>query len=181
MKTLTLPEVGTWSIDPAHSEIGFVARHLMVSKVRGSFGTFDGTITIAEPVGDGSVEVAIDAASFKTGAPDRDAHIMSADFLDVERFPQLTFRSTSIEDLGAGNYEIEGDLTIRDATRQVTLAAMFEGEVADPWGGTRAAFTASTTINREDWGLTWNVPLPGGGVLVGREVTIELEIQAVKR
>jgi polyisoprenoid-binding protein YceI len=179
MTTATLLQTGTWTLDPAHTVIGFVARHLMVTKVRGGFASFTGAINLGDTPETSSVEVSIDTASFGSGAADRDGHIRSADFLDVENHPAITFRSTAVRALGRDEYEIDGDLRIKDVTRPVTLATTFEGVQGDPWGGTRAGFTAATTINREDWGLTWNVPLDGGGVLVGKEIKIEIEVEAV--
>jgi polyisoprenoid-binding protein YceI len=170
---------GTWTIDPSHSTVGFTARHLMVAKVHGRFGTFAGTIRIAEDRLASAVEATIEAASISTGDEQRDAHLRSADFLDVEQFPQLTFRSTSVRAEG-DHYVVVGDLTIKDVTRQVELALELDGVQADPWGGTRAGFTAQTEINRKDFDLTWNVALETGGVLVGDKVKITLDIEAVK-
>jgi polyisoprenoid-binding protein YceI len=173
------PEVGTWAIDPAHTVVGFTARHLMATKVRGSFQAFSGTIEIGEAPEHSSVEVSIDAASIQTGAEDRDAHLRSPDFLDVEQNPTLTFRSTGVRRVG-DDYLIEGELTIRDTTKPVTLDLEYHGVATDPWGNAKAMFSAATSIAREDWGLTWNAPLEAGGWLVGKTVKIELEIQAAK-
>lgn len=173
------PPAGMWKLDPAHTIVGFVARHLMVTKVRGRFASFDGTLHIDEVPELSHAEVTIEASSIDTGTPDRDAHLRSPDFLDVERYPTLRFRSAGTEITGDNAFRLKGDLTIRDVTRPVVLDVQYEGTTADPWGGTRAGFTASTEIDREDWGLTWNVALEAGGVVVGRKVKIEIEVEAV--
>lgn len=173
------PEVGTWAIDPTHTVVGFTARHLMAAKVRGSFHAFSGTINIGEAPGDSSVEVSIDAASISSGVEDRDAHLRSPDFLNVEVHPALTFQSTGVRREG-DDYFVDGELTIRDITKPVTLDLEYHGVATDPWGNAKAMFSAETTIKREDWGLTWNAPLEAGGWLVGKTVTVELEIQAAK-
>lgn len=174
----------TWKIDPAHSSIGFSARHMMITRVRGRFTDVEGEIrTDADDPASSSVEVDIDAASIDTNVEDRDAHLRSQDFLDVETHPRITFRSTRVEgatDEPGSDFRVVGDLTIAGTTREVTLDATFEGEGQDPWGGTRAAFSATTKIDRRDFGLTWNQALEAGGVLVGHDVTIDLQVQAVK-
>lgn len=175
----THPEVGTWAIDGAHTVVGFTARHLMAAKVRGSFNTVNGTIDIAENPEGSTVEVSIDAGSINTGAEDRDAHLRSPDFLDVENHPTLTFRSTAVRRDG-DDYLVDGELTIRDITKPVTLDLEYHGVATDPWGNAKALFSATAKIEREDWGLTWNAPLEAGGWLVGKTVSIELEIQAAK-
>jgi polyisoprenoid-binding protein YceI len=169
------PAPGTWEIDPAHSELAFVARYLMVTKVRGVFREFSGTLHIAEKPEDSWVEVTIQAASIDTSTPDRDKHLRSADFLDVERFPELGFKSTKVELTGDTGLQVTGDLTIRDVTKPVVLDAEFQGMAKDPWGGTRAAFSATTEIDREEFGASWNVALEAGGWLVSKKVRIELE------
>ncbi len=173
----------TWTIDPAHSRVGFTARHMMITKVRGRFTGVEGEITIdsGDPSAS-SVTVAIDAASIDTGVDDRDQHLRSEDFLDVERHPELTFRSTSVEGFKPdeeADFTVVGDLTIAGTTREVTLDATYEGEGTDPWGGERASFAAHTTIDRREFGLTWNQTLETGGVLVSHDVEIDLEVQAV--
>jgi polyisoprenoid-binding protein YceI len=173
------PAAGTWNIDLAHSELAFVARYLMVTKVRGGFGEFSGTLHIAEAPEASWVEVTIKAASIDTGTPDRDKHLRSADFLDVERFPELRFKSTKVELTGGTGLKVTGDLTIRDVTKQVVLDAEFQGIAKDPWGGTRAAFSATTEIDREEFGASWNVALETGGWLVSKRVRLELEAQAI--
>lgn len=177
----TLPAAGEWRIDPAHTTVGFVARHLMVTKVRGRFADVDGVARIAEQPEDSTVEVTIGAASIDTRSEDRDAHLRSPDFLDVERFPTLTFRSTGVRYEGGEHWKLDGELTVKDVTRPVTLDVEYEGQSPDPWGGRRAGFTATTEIDREDWGLTWNVALETGGVLVSRKIKLELEVQLVQQ
>jgi polyisoprenoid-binding protein YceI len=179
MSTLTLPATGTWTIDPTHTTVDFKVKHLMAAKVRGSFKSFSGAIDIADPIETSSVRVSIDAASIDTGTGDRDNHLRSPDFLDVENFPTLEFVSTAVRATSDG-YEVDGELTIRGETRPVTLDMEYSGVVQDPWGNDKAVFSAGTKINREDWGLTWNAPLEAGGWLVGKEVTIEIELEAAK-
>ena len=178
MSTITLPATGTWTIDPTHSAVSFSARHLMAAKVRGSFKSFSGSINITDTPETSTVSVSIDAASIDSGVEDRDNHLRSADFLNVEDHSALTFVSTAVRPVADG-YEIDGTLTIRDTARPVTLHMEYSGVIADPWGNEKAIFSASTRINREDFGLTWNAPLEAGGWLVGKHVDIELEVQAV--
>ncbi len=175
----------TWTIDPSHSLVEFTARHMMITRVKGRFSGVSGTVVTndADP-SKSSVNVEIDAASIDTREEKRDGHLRSGDFLDVENHPHLTFRSTRIE----GNpksvgdsFTVVGDLTIRGTTREVTLDATFDGSGTDPWGGTRASFSAETKVDRREFGLTWNQALETGGVLVGNEVKISLEVQAVKQ
>ena len=176
-----LPAAGTWQVDPSHSTVGFVARHLMVTKVRGQFTDYAAEVTIGDDPTDSSVVVTIQAASIDTRSEDRDAHLRSADFLDVEQHPTISFRSAGVRHVKGDHWALDGDLTIKDVTRPVTLDVEFDGTNGDPWGGQRAGFTASTDIEREDWGLTWNVALESGGVLVSKKVRLELEIQLVKQ
>jgi polyisoprenoid-binding protein YceI len=170
---------GTWNIDPVHSEVGFSVRHLMVSKVKGSFKTFDGTITIADNPLDSRVEAHIDASSVDTRDENRDNHLRSADFFEVESHPQITFVSTAVRPAGGSDYEVIGDLTIHGVTRSVELGLEFNGVSPDPWGGTRAGFSAGTEISRADFGMEFNMPLDGGGVVVGDRIKISLEVEAV--
>lgn len=179
LETITHPEVGSWAIDPAHTVVGFSARHLMAAKVRGSFEVFSGTINIGERPETSSVAVSIDAASINTGVADRDTHLRSPDFLDIETFPNLEFRSIAVRDVD-GSHLVDGELTIRGVTKPVTLDLQYHGIATDPWGNEKALFSATTKIAREEWGLTWNAPLEAGGWLVGKTVDIELEIQAAK-
>lgn len=180
-----MAETTTWNIDPVHTSVEFAVKHLMFTTVRGRFKKVAGTIVVDERQPDNStVNVEIDAASIDTGVEDRDAHLRSDDFLDVDAHPTITFRSKRIE--GAAfepgeSFRVIGDLTIRDTTMEVTLDAVFEGRGGDPWGGERAGFRATTEIDRRDWGLRWNQALETGGVLVGYEVRIELDVQAVKQ
>lgn len=175
-----LPLAGTYRIDPSHSMVEAVARHLMVTKVRGRFSRFSGEIVVGDRPQESSVEVTVDAASIETSDEQRDAHLRSADFLDVENHPTVEFRSRAVEMVGDDRLRVTGDLTIRGVTRPVVLDATFDGPFSDPWGGQRIGFSARTEIDREDWGLTWNVALESGGVLVGRKVQIELTVSAVK-
>jgi polyisoprenoid-binding protein YceI len=174
------PDPGVYTIDPAHTTVGFVARYLMLTKVRGRFDRFAGEIHVEPTPEDSWVEVTIEAGSIDTNHPDRDAHLRSPDFLDVERFPTLSFRSTKVERTGDTALRVEGNLTIRDVTRPVVLDAEFLGMTPDPWGNSRAVFSGSTEIDRTEFGASWNVALETGGVLVGRQVQIELEVQALK-
>lgn len=169
---------GTWNIDPVHSEVGFVVRHVMVSKVKGVFSKFEGAITVGEDPLQSSVEAKIDASSIDTREPQRDAHLRSSDFFDVETHPEIRFVSTSVVPDG-DDFTVTGDLTIHGVTRQVELALEFNGVGPDPWGGLRAGFSAGTEISRADFGIEFNIPLDGGGVVVGDKIKIHLEIEAV--
>ena len=170
----------TWDLDPAHSQIEFAVRHMMVTTVRGQFRKFGLAVDFDETNPERStVEAHIDAASIETGMEARDTHLRSADFLDAEKFPELTFRSTHIERNGEG-YRIDGDLTMRGETRPVSLDAEIGGVVANMQGGRRAGFSASTRISRKAWGLTWNGALESGGVLVGDEVRITIDVAVVQ-
>jgi len=176
-----VPAEGKWTADPSHSTVEFVARHLVVSKVRGRFTDYDATIEIAEKPEESGVVATIQAASITTGDETRDGHLRNADFFDVEQFPTLKFTSTKVTPTGETDWDVEGDLTIKDVTKPVTLKVEFSGVITDPWGGERAGFTASTEIEREKWGLTWNQALEGGGVVVSKKIKLELEIEAVKQ
>jgi polyisoprenoid-binding protein YceI len=171
---------GNWIVDPTHSTVGFTARHLMVTKVRGRFGSFTGSVTIAEDRLQSSVEATVEMTSVSTGDEGRDGHLRTGDFFDVEQFPTMSFRSTSVVADG-GDYELRGDLTIKGVTRPVTFELEFDGVATDPWNNTKAGFTAETEINRKDWGLEWNVALEAGGVLVGEKIKIQLDVQLVKQ
>jgi len=177
----TIPTSGTFSLDPAHTRVGFVARHLMVSKVRGSFTQVSGEITIDEDPLASRVEVRIPVASIDTGVADRDTHLRSPDFLDVETYPELTFRSTRVVDFKDNEFTLVGDLTIRNVTREVALDVEYEGVARTPWGNEVVGFTASTEVDREDFGMTWNVALETGGVLVGKKVKIEISAEGVRQ
>jgi polyisoprenoid-binding protein YceI len=176
---IQLPAAGTYSLDPSHSHVGFTARHLVVAKVRGRFGAFSGSVVVAEDPLASSVSVEIDVASIDTRDEGRDGHLKSADFFDVERFPSITFRSTGVRPAGRGRFAVDGDLTVRGVTRPVVLDVVLEGVASDPWGGQRAVFSATTEIDREDFGLTWNQALETGGVLVGNRIKVEIEAEAV--
>jgi polyisoprenoid-binding protein YceI len=179
--TVTRPDIenGLWTLDEAHTKLGFVAKHLMVTKVRGHFDGFESKIELADDLTQSSIEVTIDAGSITTGAGDRDEHLRSSDFLDVESNPTIQFVSTEIRQEGDA-WKVTGDLTIRDTTHPVTLDAIYEGIATDPWGNDHLAFSASGVLNREDWGLTWNAQLEGGGWLVSKEVKLEVEGQLVR-
>lgn len=174
----------TWTLDPAHTQVEFAVKHMMFTRVRGRFADVTGSIEVDEENPDASsVRVEIDAASIDTGVEDRDEHLRSEDFLHVEEHPKLTFQSTRVERTSTepgSTFRVVGDLTIRGVTREVELEAVYEGRATDPWGAERAGFTASTTLDRRDWDLTWNQTLEAGGVLVGHEIDVELGIQAVK-
>jgi polyisoprenoid-binding protein YceI len=172
--------VGTWDIDPVHSDVSFTVRHMMVSKVRGRFATFSGEIVTTEDFPVSTVSATIDASSIDTGNEQRDAHIRSADFFDVANHPTWTFRSTGLRTDG-DDYLLDGELTIKGVSRPVTLALEVNGFGPDAFGGTRAGFSASTTINRSDFGVDIQMPLDGGGVVVSEKVQITLEIEAVLR
>jgi len=175
-----VPATGTWTVDAAHSTVEFVARHLMVTKVRGRFADYDATITIADDPAASSVDVTIQVASVTTGDEGRDGHLTSPDFFDTANFPTLTFKSTKVTPVGSDTWKVDGDLTVKDVTKPVVLDVEFGGVATDPWGNQKAFFSASTEVDREEWGLTWNQPLAGGGVLVGKKAKIELEIQAAQ-
>lgn len=169
------PAAGTYTIDNSHTTVQGVVKHMLVSKVRVAFNEVGGTIVVGEQPTDSSVEVAIKAASVDSRDENRDGHIRSGDFLDVETYPEITFRSTGV----SPGWAITGDLTIRDTTRPVVLETEYLGTFKSPMGPTVAAFSASTSINREDFTITWNAPMEAGGVLVSKDVKIELEIQAI--
>ena len=170
-----------WNLDTVHSGINFSVRHMVVSKVRGRFTKFTGNVELDESdFARSTVEATIDASSLDTGTAQRDEHLRSADFFDVEHFPQIRFRSTRIEKVGGDRYRLTGDLTIRDVTRPIALDAEYGGRGKDPWGNERVGFTAKGTFDRKDFGLKWNQVLETGGVLVSDRGEIELEVQAVK-
>lgn len=172
---------GTYVLDPAHTTIGFVARHAMVTKTRGKFEDFEDTITVAENIADSKADVTIKSASINTGNDDRDGHVKGDDFFAVEKYPELTFTATSFNVDEAGNGTVTGDLTIKGVTKPVTLDVETEGLAEDPFGNTRFGFEATTKINRLDYGIDFNAPLKTGGVLVSEEIKIELEVSAIKQ
>jgi polyisoprenoid-binding protein YceI len=172
---------GTYTLDPAHTRIGFVARHAMVTKVRGSFNEFEGTATLdgADPA-KSTAKVTINAASIDTRNAQRDAHLRSNDFLAMEEYPEITFVATSVAQTGPTSLELTGDLTIKGVSNSVTIPFEFEGAATDPFGNLRAGFEGAVTINRKDYGITWNAALETGGVLVSEKVTLEFEVSAIK-
>ena len=176
-----VPAPGTYVLDPSHTTVGFVARHLMVTKVRGRFEEFEGSITVGDDPLASSAQAAISTASLTTGSPDRDGHVKSDDFLAVETFPTMRFASRRVSHVAGDRFTVVGDLTVKDVTREVVLEVTIDGVARDPWGGERLAVTASTEIDREDFGITWNVALESGGVLVSKKVQIEIEAQAVRQ
>lgn len=169
---------GTWSIDTIHSNVEFVARHLMVSKVRGHFQKFSGSVKIAEDLSQSTVEATIEVASVSTNEPSRDAHLLSADFFDAENYPNITFVSKAIKP-GDKNYVLEGDLTIRGNTKTIELKLEFNGVGPDSYGGKRAGFSAATEVSRKEFGLEWNALLETGGLVVSDTVLLSLEIELI--
>jgi len=171
-----------WQIDPAHSLVEFSVRHMMVSNVKGRFTGISGTIeTVDESIGDAALEVDIDAATIDTGAEQRDTHLKSPDFLDVENFPRITFKSTGIDEHGDGTFDVHGNLTIRDVTKAVILHAVDNGRGNTPFGTYIAGFSATTSFSRQDFGARWNVALEAGGFLVGDIVNVSLEVEAARQ
>lgn len=171
-----------WQIDPSHSSIQFSARHMMISTVRGRFEEFSGQVHFDEQQPEkSSVSVEIKADSIYTKDANRDGHLRSPDFLNADEYPVLTFKSTRVEKINASHGRIYGDLTIRDVTREVVLDTEFVGKARSPWGATSAGFSASTSIDRRDWGLTWNVALETGGILVGDAIKIEIELELIEQ
>jgi polyisoprenoid-binding protein YceI len=172
---------GDYTIDPAHSSIGFVARHAMVTKVRGNFDEFDGHIHVdAENPSQSSAKVTIKAASIDTRNADRDAHLRSNDFFAMDEYPEIVFESTSAEKVDDSTYRVAGDLTIKGVTRPISVDFEFTGSATDPFGNKRVGFEGSVQVNRKDWGVNWNAPLELGGVLVSEKVTLEFDLSAIK-
>jgi polyisoprenoid-binding protein YceI len=183
MSTITVPAslTGTYAIDPAHSRIGFVARHAMVTKVRGSFNEFEGTGHFdAEDPAKSHLQLTIKAASIDTRNGDRDAHLRSNDFFDMAQYPEITFSSTSVEQVDADNYRVIGDLTIKGVTKPVTVDFVYTGAAVDPFGNHRIGLEGKATVNRKDWGVNWNAALEAGGVLVSEKVALEFEVSAIR-
>ncbi|MDP9101286.1 MAG: YceI family protein [Actinomycetota bacterium] len=180
--TTTQDLTGTYALDASHTRIGFAARHAMVTTVRGQFTELEGLAHLdgADP-SRSTATVVIKTASLDTGNADRDAHVRGADFLDVDTYPEIRFVSTSAEQVDEQTYRMSGDLTIKDVTRPVTVDFTYVGAVQDPWGNTRIGFEGSTKVSRKDWGLTWNVALEAGGILVSDKVTLEFDLSAVKQ
>jgi len=175
-----VPAPGAWQIDPTHTTVDFVVRHLMVNKVRGKFNDYAASIEVGEHPEDSHLHVQLRAASIDTGVADRDAHLRSADFLDVENHPAITFDSTSVTPTGSNSWAVTGDFTVRGVTHPLVLDVEFGGVIDDPWGNEKAFFSATGEIDREDWGLTYNQVLETGGVVVGKKVRIEIEVEAVR-
>jgi polyisoprenoid-binding protein YceI len=183
MSTSVVPTAltGTYAIDPTHSRIGFVARHAMVTKVRGSFNEFEGSgwFDAATPSAS-SLQLTIQAASIDTRSAERDGHLKSNDFFDMEVYPEITFTSTAVERVDAENYRVTGDLTIKAVTKPVTVNFEYMGSAVDPYNNTRIGLEGRTTVNRKDWGVSWNAALDAGGVLVSDKVTLEFEVSAIR-
>jgi polyisoprenoid-binding protein YceI len=178
---VALPAAGTYVLDPTHTRVGFVARHLMVTKVRGSFTEVEGSITVGQDAASSTAEATLQTRSIDTGTPDRDAHLRSGDFLEAEKYPTISFRNGRVVTKMGTDFKVAGDLTIKDTTREVVLDVELDGVAKDPWGNEKLAVTASTEIDREDFGMTWNVALETGGVLVSKKVRIEIEAQAARQ
>jgi polyisoprenoid-binding protein YceI len=172
------PAAGVWAIDPTHTTVEFIGRHLVFTKVRGRFTGVSGAVTVADDPNASSVEITLDATSITTGTPDRDAHLKGEDFFDVDKYPVISFKSTSVEWKGHEG-TVTGDLTVRGVSKPITLDVELTGVVTDPWGGDRAVFSASGEVDREDWGLVWNMALESGGVLVSKKILIEIETEIV--
>jgi polyisoprenoid-binding protein YceI len=179
MSTVTALPAGTWSLDPTHTHIGFTVRHMMVAKVRGSFSDFSAEITVAENPLESSLSAVVQMASIDTGNGDRDGHLRTNDFFSIDEFPTMTLTSTSIEPTG-DHHVLHADLTIKGVTKSVAFDLEFAGTGQDPWGNTKAGFSASATINRKDFGIEWNAPLETGGVLIGEQVKIEIDAELLK-
>ncbi len=169
---------GTWKLDPVHTDISFTVRHMMVSKVRGKFTDFEGTIVTAENPEESTVSFEAKMNSIDTGNPDRDNHLRSQDFFEAEKYPTMTFKSTGVKKAGDG-FALDGDLTIHGVTKPVTLAFDVNGFAKDPYGGTRAGFSATGEINRKDFDISISMPMDGGGVVVGDKINIHLEVEAI--
>ncbi len=172
---------GHWDIDPSHSRLGFSTRHAMVSRVRGAFNDVSGSADIADDLADSSAEIIIQTASVDTRSADRDAHLRSADFFDVETYPEIRFVSSAIDEVDEGSYIVTGELTIRDMTKTVSVPLELIGVETDPFGNLRAGLEGSRRIDRKDWGVTWNTKLDSGGVLVSDKITLEFEISLIKK
>jgi polyisoprenoid-binding protein YceI len=181
MTTAPTTPTGTYAIDPSHSRIGFVARHAMVTKVRGSFNEFEGSGHFdAENPANSHLALIIQANSIDTRNEDRDGHLKSNDFFDMETYPEIKFASTAVEKVDDDNYRVTGDLTIKDVTKPVTVDFEYTGTAVDPYQNQRIGFDGSTTVNRKDWGVNWNTALDTGGVLVSEKVTLEFDVSAIR-
>lgn len=180
-KGAQIPVAGTYTLDPAHKRVGFIARHMMVTKVRGEFKEATATITVAEDPLESSVTATLQTASYDSGQEQRDGHVKGDDFLDVEKYPTIEFRSTAVKEFDGSELKLVGDLTIKDVTRQVELSVELEGVSRSPWGSDVFGFSATAEIDREDFGITWNAALESGGVMVSKKVKIEIEGEAVRQ
>jgi polyisoprenoid-binding protein YceI len=178
---ITIPTAGTFKLDPVHSQVGFVIRHLMVSKVKGKFAEVEAEITVADDPTASSVTAVIQASSVDTGVPDRDNHIRTGDFLEIEKYPTLTFRSTGVKDAAGDTFTLVGDLTIKDVTKEVELEVEFGGVGKSPYGYEAIGFSAVTEIDREEFGVNFNAALETGGVMLGKKVKIEIEGEAIRQ
>jgi polyisoprenoid-binding protein YceI len=176
-----MPAPGTFALDPAHTHVGFCVRHMMISKVRGRFSAFNGSLSVGDDIDEASVEVEIDLSSVDTKDPQRDAHLRSPDFFDVANYPTMTFRSTRVTSIDGDSFRLDGELTMHGVTRPVALDVVFDGVGTDPYGGQRLGFSATGEIDREAFGLTWNQTLETGGVLVGKRVRIDIEAELVRQ
>jgi polyisoprenoid-binding protein YceI len=177
---IELPAAGTWVVDPGHAEVGFVGRHFGLSRVRGRFTGVDGTVEIGDAPGESTIDVTIHMASVDSGSRDRDDHLRSPDFFDVENHPTAHFHSTAVA-LDGARAAVTGELTIKNLTRAVTLDVEYLGHVHDPWDNDRAMFTAIANVNREDWGLTWNMVLDGGGLVVSKQIRLEIDVELIRQ
>lgn len=175
-----VPAAGEYRIDPAHASAEFTARHIMISKVRGRFAGVTGVISVGDDPERSSVEATVPVDSLDTGNAQRDQHLRSADFFDVASHPDMMFRSTAVSAVGGGLWDVRGDLTIRDVTREIILPVRFEGANVTPDGEERIAFSATLELDRDDWGLTWNQSLETGGVLIGPRVRVDLDVEALR-
>lgn len=178
---LQLPAPGIWEIDPAHSSVSFVVRHLMVSKVRGKFGKFSGTIEVADAPGTSKVDATVDASTVDTGEPNRDNHIRSADFLDVEHYPTIDFTASGPVQTKGTHFTLTGNLTIRGVTKPVTLDAEYLGLIVHPQMGTRMGLSATGEINKDDFGVSFNAALETGGFVLGKTIRLEVEVEAIQK
>jgi polyisoprenoid-binding protein YceI len=177
----TAPAAGSYALDHSHSHVAFSARHLMVTKTRGRFPVIDGKLVVADDPEQSYVEAVIGAAGVESGDAKRDEHLRSADFFDTDNYPTITFRSTKVENHGAGEFTLYGDLTVRDVTKPVTLQGEYLGTQDSPFGDTRVGFSAETEVSRKEWGLEWNMALETGGVLVGDKVKLAIDAEWIKQ
>jgi polyisoprenoid-binding protein YceI len=181
LATAPTTRTGSYAVDPTHSRIGFVARHAMVTKVRGSFNDFEGNGYFdAENPANSTLRLVIQAASIDARNAERDGHLRSNDFFDMDTYPEITFAATAVEHVDAENYRVTGDLTIKGVSKPVTVDFLYTGAAVDPFGNHRIGFEGTTTVNRKDWGVNWNAALEAGGVLVSEKVTLEFEVSAIR-